>query len=146
MLLPEDLATQLQPPNSRHLRLTINGILCSNVHLSAQNDLRVRIQFSLSDFDIMLHPAPSPSFAGGWYNTSFTLPSAFLKQLAQRQQAYPITWNARDEVASWLAPSRLLLHPFIGKPEAATPPRMFIDGSEVPLVAAFNSRGMHFSY
>jgi hypothetical protein len=76
------------------------------------------------------------------YNTSFTLPSAFFKQLAQRQLAYPVPWNARDEVASWLAPSRLLLHPFVGKSAADDAPRMFIDGSEVALIAAFNSRGM----
>jgi hypothetical protein len=118
--------------------------MCSDVHLLAPNDLRVKIRFSPSELDLMLQPAPSPTFTGGWYNTSFTLPSAFFKQLAQRQQAYPIPWNARDKIASWLAPSRLILHPFVGKSGAADLPRMFIDGSEVPLIAAFNSRGMHF--
>jgi hypothetical protein len=117
--------------------------MCSNLHFVATNDLRSAVQFSPSDFDQMLHPAPSPSFTGGWYNTSFTLPSAFFKQLAQRQQAYPVNWTARDEIASWLVPSRLLLHPFIGNPKTTDPPRMFIDNSEMSLVAAFNSRGMY---
>jgi hypothetical protein len=121
-------------------------MLCSNVHLLVTNDLRSTILFSTSDFDQMLHPAPSPSFSGGWYNTSFTIPSAIFKQLAQRQQAYPVTWTARDAVASWLVPSRLLLHPFIGNPKTTDPLRMFIDGSEMPLVAAFNSRGMKLCF
>ncbi len=152
----------MQPPRSGTLQLTINGITCSHVRVLAPNDFRVNVLFAPSDLDIMLQPAPPPTFTGGWYhlppitlntafvffnialkryNTSFTLPSAFFKQLAQRQLAYPVPWSARDEVASWLAPSRLLLHPFVGKSLADDAPRMFIDGGEVALSAAFNSRG-----
>jgi hypothetical protein len=52
-----------------------------------------------------------------------------------------VNWTAKDEIAAWLVPSRLLLHPFIGNPDVANAPRMFIDNNEVPLVEAFNGRG-----
>lgn len=141
ILLPSDIAQSLQSLDRRQLHVAVNRVPCSSTRYVTLNDIRITLQFSQSDCDLMLQPAPDPSFIGGWYNTSFTLPSAFIKQLANRQQTYPINWTVRDEVAPWLAPSRLLLHPYLGSPSASSPPRMFIDGSEVPLVAAFNSRG-----
>ncbi len=125
----------------RTLHVTINGVMCSTASFVGQNEIKVQLLSASPDSGTMLQPAPAPSFSGGWYNTSFTLPSAFLKQLALRQASYPVNWTAKDEIAAWLIPSRLLLHPFIGKPNVANAPRMFIDNNEVPLVEAFNSRG-----
>ena len=46
-------------------------------------------------------------------NVSYTgwtaVPDAVFAQLAAREKAYPIKWDARDDDASWLRPHRLLL-------------------------------------
>ena len=136
-------ASSVEFANARMLQVTINDVLCSSASFVSQNEIKVQLLSASPDSGTMLQPAPSPSFSGGWYNTSFTLPSAFLKLLALRQASYPVNWTAKDEIAAWLVPSRLLLHPFIGKPNVANAPRMFIDNNEVPLVEAFNSRGAY---
>jgi len=141
VLLPTTSLYSDEAANIRQLQVTINGVKCSSASFVGQNEIKVRLRLAPSGSDTMLQPAPIPSFTGGWYNTSFTLPSAFLKQLALRQSSYPVNWTAKDEIAAWLVPSRLLLHPFIGKPNVDNAPRMFIDNYEVLLAEAFNSRG-----
>jgi hypothetical protein len=80
-----------------------------------------------------------PSFAGGSYRASFTVPSRVLRQLAERQQAWPIPWTTEDYRTTWLAPQRLLLFVQIAEPDDRWEARLRIDGREVELRKAYSS-------
>ena len=52
---------------------------------------------------------PPASNTGGSFSTKFTIPAAIPAQLAARAKAYPIQWTAKDRLATWLDPNRLLV-------------------------------------
>lgn len=89
---------------------------------------------------------PPPDFAGGWFNSTFTISSAILAQLERSQAEYPINWEESDMDATWLAPNRLLLYPYIVHPLAGMKPiEAWVDGKPLPMLPAYNSRGNHES-
>lgn len=90
--------------------------------------------------------APPPDLVKGWFNSTFTISSSMLAQLERSQAAYPINWTDADMDATWLAPNRLLLYPFIVSPVADMEPiRAWVDGKPLAMLPAYNSRGNHKS-
>ena len=85
------------------------------------------------------------SFAGGWFNVTFTVPQALVDQLAERKKAYPIPWTEVDARAAWLVPHRLLMYPFVANPADSMQIEMWIDGESVVPTPAYNSRGRKVS-
>ena len=87
---------------------------------------------------------PDAAFGGGWFNTTFGLTPAMWAQRQARQQEFDIDWVADDMDAPWLG-NRLMMYPYILQPEPngtiQANPRMWIDGDEVNVVPAYNSRG-----
>ena len=87
---------------------------------------------------------PGEQYAGGWYNVTFSTTPAMWAQRQVRQQDFDIDWSADDMDAPWLG-NRLMLYPYILQPEPngtiQANPRMWIDGDEVEVVPAYNSRG-----
>ena len=79
---------------------------------------------------------PAASFTGGWFNTTFIIPQEAKDQLARRAKAYPVPWKPADYKASWLVPTRLLLHPFIGGVKDNLAVKMYLNGSEAMLTKA----------
>ncbi len=87
--------------------------------------------------------SPPAGYTGGWFNTSIRTDSSMDRQLQSMQHAYPIPWNPQDLDATWLG-NRLLLFPYILQPSINfTKPRMWLDGQELELQEAYNSRGNH---
>ena len=80
------------------------------------------------------------TFAGGWFNTSFSIPAEMWPQRQRRQEEYNIVWAERDMNAAWLG-NRLLIYPYILQPNNMSQPRMWINDVEVPMTSAYNSRG-----
>ena len=70
------------------------------------------------DFD------PPSNNVGGAFATTFTIPAAIKAQLAARAKAYPIPWTARDRIATWLDPNRLLGSIFIENPQVSPSPSL----------------------
>jgi len=85
---------------------------------------------------------PPADFGGGWFNSTFTIPSAMLLQLERSQAAYPIQWTDADLDATWLAPNRLLLYPYVVHPLASMAPiEAWVDEEPLAMLPAYNSRG-----
>eukprot|EP00928_Gymnodinium_smaydae_P081612 TRINITY_DN65098_c0_g1_i1.p1 TRINITY_DN65098_c0_g1~~TRINITY_DN65098_c0_g1_i1.p1 ORF type:complete len:514 (-),score=55.33 TRINITY_DN65098_c0_g1_i1:135-1550(-) len=82
---------------------------------------------------------PDP-FTGSWFNTSFSIPSAIKEQLHARSVKYPIQWTQHDLSATWLAPHRLLMTIYMEVPRIDQLVRMWINGTEVAVSQASNSR------
>ena len=66
---------------------------------------------------------PPLTNTGGSYTTKFTIPAAVHTQLAARAKAYPIEWTAKDKLATWLDPNRLL-----GNHTKQSPPQLDFQG------------------
>mmetsp|Transcript_82401 Transcript_82401/g.217385 ORF Transcript_82401/g.217385 Transcript_82401/m.217385 type:complete len:299 (+) Transcript_82401:2-898(+) len=81
-----------------------------------------------------------PTFSGGWFNTTFSIPSAIFDQLKARQANYPISWTANDRNASWLDPSRLLMTIAYAHPLTTAAPRARLIGASLKILWASNSR------
>jgi len=79
-------------------------------------------------------------FHDSWFNTTFRIPAAIREQLEARAKKYPIEWTSHDLFASWLAPARLLMTIFMAKPDIKAVPQLWINGTEMPVQRASNSR------
>ena len=90
---------------------------------------------------------PSSSNIGGEFTTTFVIPAAIKAQLAARAKAYPIPWTARDKIATWLDPNRLLGSIFIENPQdnMLGSISLSVDGSPVQVKRSYNSRGLNHS-
>jgi hypothetical protein len=80
-----------------------------------------------------------PSFAGGPWKGTFTVPRRVFDQLAARQKAWPIPWTSEDFRTTWLAPQRLLLFVQIAEPDDAWEAALRIDGRAVELKKAYTA-------
>jgi len=90
----------------------------------------------------MAGPAPKTRTANS-YEAKITVTSEMLAQLQERQARYNISWVDSD-LDAWLAPSRLLLYPYVARPNAsAASPSIEIDGKPAQVVRQYNSRGNH---
>merc|ERR1712070_703018 len=88
--------------------------------------------------------APMQQKKDGTYQASITVTSDMAVQLRHRQASYNISWVKEDLDASWLAPSRLLLYPYVARPSPSLPdPIILIDGKAVSITRQYNSRGNH---
>merc|ERR1712070_907185 len=88
--------------------------------------------------------APMQQKKGGTYQAKITVTSDMAVQLHHRQASYNISWVKEDLDASWLAPSRLLLYPYVARPSPSLPdPVILIDGKAVSITRQYNSRGNH---
>lgn len=83
------------------------------------------------------------AFAGGWFNSTFKVPSNMWSQREARQAAFDVQWQPEDMNAAWLG-NRLLVYPFIMQPDNNTIPRIFINDKEVAMAPSYNSRGHIF--
>ncbi len=114
------------------------GVGCSPARLQMAGDpsLRANGEATLT--------SPPASFRGGsgvWFNSSIRVSAELLALVARQQRDYPIPWEEGDLDAPWLG-SRLLLFPYITTPHLnRTLPRMWLNGTEVRLTRAYNSRG-----
>ena len=89
---------------------------------------------------------PPSDFAGGWFNSTFSISEALLAQLQRSQAEYPINWTSVDMDATWLAPNRLLLYPYLVHPVASMAPILaWVDDKPLKMLPAYNSRGNHHS-
>eukprot|EP00912_Choanoflagellata_sp_UC4_P000813 UC4_evm2s507 len=75
-----------------------------------------------------------------WFNSTFSIPNQMWSQRLMRQNQYNMTWSASDMDAAWLG-NRLLIYPYILQITNDTRVSLLIDGAEVPLTRAYNSRG-----
>lgn len=80
-----------------------------------------------------------PSFRGGPFRGTFSIPRRVFDQLAARRRAWPIPWTAEDYRTPWLVPERLLLFVQIAEPDDRWVVRMRIDGEPVDLMKAYSS-------
>lgn len=113
----------------------LKGWSCATVALKAQG---TAIAWSQPATDT----SPSPDFAGGWFNSTFTISSEILAQLLRSQAEYPIDWTHEDMDATWLATNRLLMYPYIVHPLASMKPmEAWVDGKPLAMLPAYNSRG-----
>ena len=121
---------------------------------SVPKSLSTPSQTYLSGLPTVYHAMPiSPSnqppsnFKGGWFNTTFVIPSAIQDQLIERSKKYPIQWDKDDLDATWLSPSRLLGYIYIETFVEYHPLHndlkllLMIDDVEVEVHNAYNSRG-----
>lgn len=90
---------------------------------------------------------PSPNNVGGQFTALFTIPAAIKAQLAARARAYPIPWTARDKIATWLDPNRLLGSIFIENPQDNMLDQisLTVDGEPLQVKRSYNSRGLNHS-
>jgi len=111
---------------------------CSPAHFRMAGDATLRAHGEATS------TTPPSSFAdgkAGWFNSSVVLSAALRALLVQQQAEHPVPWEAGDMDAPWLG-NRLKLFPYITTPDLVlTVPRVWINGSEVKLTKAFNSRG-----
>lgn len=80
-----------------------------------------------------------PTFSGGIYRASFTIPNWVFEQLKERAKSYPIPWAPADYDTPWLVPQRLLLFVQIAQPADTMNVGMKLDGKPVKLVKAYSS-------
>jgi hypothetical protein len=80
-----------------------------------------------------------PSFRGGPFRGTFTVPRRVFDQLAARRRAWPIPWTSEDRRTPWLVPERLLLFVQIAEPDDQWEVRMRIDEQPVELTRAYSS-------
>eukprot|EP00300_Choanocystis_sp_HF-7_P008616 c16008_g1_i1.p1 GENE.c16008_g1_i1~~c16008_g1_i1.p1 ORF type:complete len:999 (-),score=182.04 c16008_g1_i1:1048-4011(-) len=137
-------------------RVRINGLPCRSVgELTVSNTTKSLVLQAQVWFDpsgtvtsktltaIPVSPDRPPSdFTGGWFNTTINVPSRVRDQLRQRTSDYPINWEERDMDASWLAPSRLLLYPFLTRPNWNAALSVYVNDVEKTVQRAFSSRGL----
>jgi len=83
--------------------------------------------------------AYDPTFAGGAWKGTFTVPQRIFDQLAARQKAWPIPWTSEDYRTTWLAPQRLLLFVQIAEPDDMWEATLRIDGKIVELKKAYTA-------
>lgn len=127
--------------------MVVNGVRCINAvnTVAPPGPARLVVDFGGAEIShampISETPVP-PDFAGGNWQTTFTVPSAIGAQLSARRAHYPMPWDAADHKATWLVPERLLLNIFIEKPSDAMNVNLTIDGAVQTLVPAYNSRGL----
>jgi len=90
---------------------------------------------------------PPASNTGGSFSRTFTIPGAISAQLAARAKAYPIPWTAKDRIATWLDPNRLLGYIFIANPKDSLLSQitLTVDGAPVEVKQSYNSRGLNHS-
>ena len=91
--------------------------------------------------------APADNTGGGLFSTTFTIPAAIFEQLAARAKMYPIAWTARDRIATWLDPNRLLGSIFIANPKDTWLGQLnlTVDGAPLQVKRSYNSRGLNHS-
>lgn len=83
--------------------------------------------------------AYDPSFAGGTFKATFTVPRRVIDQLEARQRAWPIPWTPDDYEVPWLAPHRLLLYVQLAEPDDRWSAQLRIDGRAVELKKAYTA-------
>jgi hypothetical protein len=134
-------------------RVSVNGVHCG---ITSGPQTEVAVQFAGEPVLRVMPVSPTrppAQFAGGWFNTSFVIPTAVKQQLKERDIKYPVPWSytnasgscglphcVDDSKATWLIPSRLLLNPFLMNRTADMILSLFIDGKKVEVKKAFNSR------
>jgi hypothetical protein len=79
------------------------------------------------------------------FTANVTLPSRVLAQWRARAAAYPVPWTADELAVSWLAPARPMLSIFFKAPKDSFRLGLSVDGIDVPVVPAYNSRALHES-
>jgi hypothetical protein len=87
-------------------------------------------------------PDQNQQLHGGWFNSTIAVSSSMLEQLASQQKQYPVQWDMGvDGDATWLG-GRLMLFAYVTQPNSTkTKPRLWLDGQEQTMLAAYNSRG-----
>lgn len=85
--------------------------------------------------------SPPKNFSGGWFNSTLSTDPSMFEMLEAIHTSYPVPWQPEDMTAAWLG-NRLMLYLYVTEPDVgATKPRLWLDGEEVTLTNAFNSRG-----
>jgi hypothetical protein len=130
VLAPGVGAVQAMRVNGRDVRLamTDRGLVVATVHFEGPPFAKLQ---QIGAYD--------PSFAGGTFTGTFTIPQRVFDQLAARANAWPIPWTAEDYRTTWLAPERLLLYVQIAEPDDKMEARLRIDGRTVELRKAYSS-------
>ena len=82
-----------------------------------------------------------PTFAGGTYSATNTLPKSLWDQLAARKRHWPVDYTATERAATWLNSDRLLLFINVAEPndETMTGVTLKVDGVAVPVLPAYSS-------
>ena len=90
---------------------------------------------------------PQSDNTGGIFKVNFTIPSAIKRQLEARASAYPIPWTAKDRIATWLDPTRLLGYIAIANPQdnLLADINLTIDNVPLQVKRSYNSRGLNHS-
>lgn len=128
--------------------LSINGRLIQSSTIQCfQEDTCIKASVTFAGLDSLRSnamAAPVRQQGDGSFTANITVTSDMAAQLAARQAAYNISWVAEDLDASWLAPSRLLLYPYVARPTPSLPdPVVIIDGKAAAITRQYNSRGNH---
>ena len=144
MLTQSDIVASLTV-NGRSVSLTETGdcaryrslgasITCTTAQVKMSGDATLRAR---AEATVM--PPPS-GYNGSWFNSTIIVTSAMLAQLDKQQAGFPVQWTKEDMDATWLG-NRLKLFAFITNPDLnKTRPRLWVNSSEVTMVAAYNSR------
>merc|ERR1712070_138373 len=136
------------PPGQSTTTLVINGksVKGSPMHCF-QGDACIKASATFAGSASLrtnVMAAPVQQKKDGTYQASIMVTSDMAVQLHRRQASYNISWLGEDLDASWLAPSRLLLYPYVARPTPSLPdPIILINGKAVPITRQYNSRGNH---
>mmetsp|Transcript_99656 Transcript_99656/g.181800 ORF Transcript_99656/g.181800 Transcript_99656/m.181800 type:complete len:1071 (+) Transcript_99656:82-3294(+) len=127
----------------RRVPVSVNGLEAINCSHLEDDTEYVWVKFNGTK---MYHAMPisddvvPASFQHGWFNTSFSVPAGIQSQLDATAQSLKMSWTTQDNATSWLNPTRLLMTIFYDQPDETIVPRLFIDGHQMPLQKAYNSR------
>lgn len=129
----------LLPPGTTVDALRVNGNVVP-FQRAASTALRATIHFDGTRFRHYQQVGTyDPTFAGGEWSGSFTVPGRVFDQLAERNRRWPIPWTAADSLATWLVPERLLLFVQIAEPADSMAVELRIDGEPVETRKAYTA-------
>ncbi len=82
-----------------------------------------------------------PSFAGGLFRATATIPARVFRQLEQRRRDWPVEYTEQERAAPWLNSDRLLLFIQVTEPddEAMKDVTLRVDGHAIPVKPAYTS-------
>ena len=128
----------LCPTPDRVASMIINGV---NVPMRQDRDVvSATIRFAGPAFDHNQQIGKyDPSFTGGPFHASFSIPARIFDQLQTRKKAWPVPYTDDDLKATWLAPWRLLLFVNVADPNERMQVSMTLDEKPVALQKAYSS-------
>jgi len=83
--------------------------------------------------------AYDPSFRGGPFRASFSIPRRVFDQLRARRREWPIPYDEEDLLATWLGSDRLLLFAQVADPKDEWTVGMSIDGKPIEVRKAYGA-------